>query len=85
MQQIIIDPYHPTFRKGYFEGRRDGFRAEGAVINKQFVEDFQKLLERTVREEGEETKEDMRYEIGYFIGQVSSCIIPREIRAGNTA
>jgi hypothetical protein len=77
-QQIIIDLYHPAFRQGFLEGRRDGFQEQGVLINKQFVEELQELFE-DIEQDGTNKKwEGIYYPVGYFIGQVSSCAIPRQ-------
>jgi hypothetical protein len=76
-QEILIDLYHPAFRKGFLEGRRGGFQEKGVLINKQFVEELQELFE-DIEQDGTNKKwEGIYYPVGYFIGQVSSCAIPR--------
>jgi hypothetical protein len=76
-QEIMIDLYHPEFRKGYLDGRQDGFRDKGAVINKQFVYGMYDLFKESEQEESNEQGKGVYYPAGYFIGQLSSCAIPR--------
>jgi hypothetical protein len=76
-QEIMIDLYHPAFRQGFLDGRQAGFREKGTVINKQYVYDMYDLFEESEQEGSNEQGKSVYYPVGYFIGQLSSCAIPR--------
>jgi len=75
-QQTLVDLHHPTFRKGYQEGRQNYFREQMIFTDKMLVELLQCVFEQSQQEEGEEREEGVYYSIGQLVGQMSGCVLP---------
>jgi hypothetical protein len=75
-RQTLVDLHHPTFRKGYQQGRQDYFREEMILTDKMLVELLQCIFEQSQQEEGEEREEGVCYSIGQLVGQMSGCVLP---------
>jgi hypothetical protein len=76
--------YHPLFRKGYRDGRRLYFREKPILTDKHLVEFLWQIVEDTQQGNTNERKADMYYAIGFLVGQMSACVMPRQPHEDNT-
>jgi hypothetical protein len=83
-RQTLVDLHHPTFRKGYQQGRQDYFREPIVFTDKTLVELLQCVFEQSQQDEGEEREEGVYYSIGQLVGQMSGCVLPRQPHEDHT-
>ncbi len=77
-RQTLVDLHHPTFRKGYQQGRQDYFREQMVFTDKMLVELLQCVFEQSQQDEAPEREEGVYYSIGQLVGKMSGCVIPRQ-------
>ncbi len=77
-RQTLVDLHHPTFRKGYQQGRQDYFREQIILIDKTLVELLQCIFEQSQQDEAPAREEGIYYSIGQLVGKMSGCVIPRQ-------
>jgi hypothetical protein len=75
-RQTLVDLHHPTFRKGYQQGRQDYFREQMILTDKMLVELLQCIFEQSQQDEAPEREEGVYYSIGQLVGQMSGCVLP---------
>jgi hypothetical protein len=76
--QTLIDIYHPMFRKGYQDGRKQYFQEKRVFTDKHLVELLQLGFEESEQEEEKDREEGVYYAIGRLMGQMSGCVIPQQ-------
>jgi hypothetical protein len=77
-RQTLVDLHHPTFRKGYHQGRQDYFREPTILTDKTLVELLQCIFEESHQDEPPAREEGIYYSIGQLIGKLSGGVIPRQ-------
>jgi hypothetical protein len=77
-RQTLVGLHHPTFRKGYQEGRQDYFREQIVLTDKLLVELLQYIFEQSKQDEAPEREEGVYYSVGRLVGQMSGCVLPCE-------
>ncbi len=78
IRQTLVDLHHPTFRKGYQEGRQDYFREQIILTDKMLVESLRCIFEESEQDGGEEREIGVYYSIGQLVGTMSGGVIPRQ-------
>ncbi len=77
-RQTLVDLHHPTFRKGYQQGRQDYFREQIILTDKMLVELLQCIFEQSQQDETPAREEGVYYSIGQLVGRMSGSVIPRQ-------
>ncbi len=77
-RQTLVDLHHPTFRKGYQQGRQDYFQEQMFLTDKTLVESLQCIVKESHQDNPSAQEEGVYYSIGQLIGQLSGCVIPRQ-------
>jgi hypothetical protein len=71
-----VDLHHPTFRKGYQQGRQDYFQEPMIFTDKMLIELLQCVFEQSQQDEAPERETGVYYSIGQLVGQMSGCVLP---------
>ncbi len=83
-RQTLVNLHHPTFRKGYQQGRQDYFQEPTILTDKRLVESLRCIFEESEQDEGEKREIGVYYSIGQLVGTMSGGVIPKQPHEDHT-